>query len=1225
LTSITVDGGDPTASDKLVVNGIAGASDRFVVIPTAVGAGTVHDFNSTAMDQAPVVNYTDVENLSVVGQNADADTLAETGTSGNDSFTLDPGADSASGQIVGLETGATGFAFTPLSFAGITGFVAASSGLVNITSNSSLSFLDSTGAVGGMDSVVIDGTAADDTINLSNTLDFPAVLVNTGANLHTPVLLPNSVVGILAGGAVTHVILRGLEGNDTFNLLPSQFDGGNPTDLRVEGGDSDQFTDTLNITTETGVANKIDLAASLFTSSSKFVPTTFNGVERVNLTFSGASSTFRIDGTPGDDTLNITPSAKGVGSFQETSTGAFVGNSPLVTYTGVGSDIILNGGGGGFDQLGLIATAGNDTINAVQTDATHLSYTQNTFTQVFVLNGPQAANIDALAGDDLIRVSVADALEANPGPSLRFSVDGGPPNASDRLLVNDDGIGDLDLLRQGPDEHSGSVTIGALNPVVYQNIERLDITPIDPVSGGVGTDGNGRIKVFHTDPFEYNDTRLNAAQLQRVGESPTSPTIDPGVITTAPFQVPGDEDWYEFRPQATGTFQVKILFDTLATLANGRPGLPGNGDLSLDIYDANGALIVSGIPVLGGKSAIFSATNDPAFPQFNRIFVRVHGATPPSINLYDFDNIAGLITGNPGVSNVDNEGPQVTDVSIDHIPTSTYDLFGEKPADAAQGPTPPTNSLVIHFQDQPNRSPGFLYPALDYLLTPDQARGLFVLRGDATGIVVIDHVVITQTPAVLGQIPTSTVEIFFNSPLLDDRYTLTVDDSLRDPANNRLDGESNANEPNGAPNFPSGDGHSGGDFVARFTIDSRPEIGNYSAGSAFIDINQNYVIDPQGNAGDLTNRDLTFQIGTISDALFAGKFEPANPALNDNDGFDKLGAYGYDNFAKKYRFLLDFNHDGVADQRIVSAFQVNATPVAGNFAPGHPGDEIGLFDGQNWYIDNVGDNQLHLKIPSNMRGQPIVGDFNGDGKDDFATYDAKTNTFFFDLNRDGQTDDTLTFTGPLNGVTESPVAGDLNLDGIDDLGLRVSNRQGSPTPNIAEWYFLVSDHPGQYLPSKIFDPYAPSPLGNDLFAQFGDYFSLPIMGNFDPPVGSGSDGASLTNSLNAMDVNNDGVVSAIDVLTIINYINAGSAYIDLANTPGAGYPDVDGDHFITPSDVIKVINYVNSQPTGNSTTDPGEGEAVDAALAQNSYSSSVSDDLLAMLAGDSSTTNKPRR
>src|SRR5204863_8438771 len=193
--------------------------------------------------------------------------------------------------------------------------------------------------------------------------------------------------------------------------------------------------------------------------------------------------------------------------------------------------------------------------------------------------------------------------------------------------------------------------------------EPLDILPVDPITGGTGTGGGGLIKVFHADPFEVNDNRKIAGQLARVPESPTSPTIDPGGQLN-PFgdgqDIPGDEDWYEFHPQATGTFEVKALFDKIATVPSGRPGLPGAGDLNLDIYDANGVLIVSGVTVTDGKSAVFAATNDPLFPQFNRIFVRVHGATADSINVYDFDHLSDLGTGNPGVGNVDVFGPQVT-------------------------------------------------------------------------------------------------------------------------------------------------------------------------------------------------------------------------------------------------------------------------------------------------------------------------------------------------------------------------------------------------------------------------------------------------------------------------------------------------------------------------------------------------------------------------------------
>ncbi len=655
------------------------------------------------------------------------------------------------------------------------------------------------------------------------------------------------------------------------------------------------------------------------------------------------------------------------------------------------------------------------------------------------------------------------------------------------------------------------------------------------------------------------------------------------------------------------------LFNALA--------LQGTGEANSHVViRANGFIVGQGTVgtdatdgVLGNGLGAWEITTEPLTP-----------AATSYVITAELEDLAGNIGPASQALHVliDPEGPQVTDVFITgHGPNdpAPYNLFGQKPGNASEGPTPAVNSITIRLEDLPSREAAYFANYLALNPGASAVPGNFVLAGDATGIVEISSISLTNDPVVDGQPATATIKLQFASPLLDDRYTLTIKDSIVDPAGNPLDGESNAAEPNGGPTFASGNGLPGSDFVARFTVDSRPEIGNYSAGSAFIDINGNYVIDPQGNAGDVTNRDLSFQIGTVSDSLFAGKFEPASAALNDNDGFDKLGAYGYDNAAKKYRFLLDFNHDGISDQRIVSAFQVNGTPVAGNFAPGRNGDEIGLFDGQNWYLDNVGDNQLHVKIASNMRGQPIVGDFNGDGKDDLATYDAKTNTFYFDINRDGQTDDTIVFTGPLNGQTEAPVAGDLNLDGIDDLGLRVSNRQGSPTPNVAEWYFVISDHTGQTLPHNVFNTYAPSPLGNDLFAQFGDYFSLPVFGNFDPPIGSGSDGASQTNSLIAMDVNNDGVISPGDVLTIINLINAGSQFANQMAPGSSIYPDVDGDHYITPSDVLQVINFLNSHPTGSAGSDAGEGESVDAALAQDGYSSAnaVTDDLLALLAADS--------
>jgi hypothetical protein len=200
----------------------------------------------------------------------------------------------------------------------------------------------------------------------------------------------------------------------------------------------------------------------------------------------------------------------------------------------------------------------------------------------------------------------------------------------------------------------------------------------------------------------------------------------------------------------------------------------------------------------------------------------------------------------------------------------------------------------------------------------------------------------------------------------------------------------------------------------------------------------------------------------------------------------------------------------------------------------------------------------------------------------------------------------------------------LNLDGIDDLGLWVPNRQGSPTPTTAEWYFLLSDHTFEFLPSAVFEAYSPTPLGNDVFAQFGDHFTLPIFGNFDPPVAPSP--VSETNILNSLDVDNDGYITPTDVLTVINRINTGETKATkAANRFGGPYVDVNGDVHISPVDVLAIVNYINGESDDPedvadivddylaSDDDTGEGEA---------FSSIIEDDLLNLLAYESATAKK---
>lgn len=515
---------------------------------------------------------------------------------------------------------------------------------------------------------------------------------------------------------------------------------------------------------------------------------------------------------------------------------------------------------------------------------------------------------------------------------------------------------------------------------------------------------------------------------------------------------------------------------------------------------------------------------------------------------------------------VDTQGPQITAVDI-NSQDSEYDLFSPKPS--TDGPTPPVSSLVLSVVDLPLRSDAdanFLYDAL--LESIAENPGHYVLTGDHSGVIPISSVLFETVDSdgmVIdepndGEPAFGRITLAFDELLPDDRYSLELADALIDPAGNPLDGENDATGPHEEPTFPTGDGQPGGGFTARFTVDSRPDIGVIGQHSIGVDINGNLAFDPNALTGsDAVNRDLAFSFGIQTDAIFSGQFNEA--MAEGNDGFDRLGAYGMLNGS--YRWLLDFSNDGVPDNGpagdptagSASLLQLNAIPIAGEFDSDHPGEEIGFFTGRTWYLDTDGDNNIgpesnintgsgDTSFAGDLKGRPIVGDFDGDGLDDLATHLAtqSANRFFFDLTTaedgtpgvlDGSADDTIDFGFP--GVLEKPFAADFNLDGIDDLGLMVPNQEGDTPTDTAEWYVLISNSGAQNdgTVDALDHPFTPDPLGNDLFAQFGGRLGLPLVGNFDPPVASegpveaGASAAEATTSL----PNSSGVVSGLSALT----------------------------------------------------------------------------------------------
>jgi hypothetical protein len=676
------------------------------------------------------------------------------------------------------------------------------------------------------------------------------------------------------------------------------------------------------------------------------------------------------------------------------------------------------------------------------------------------------------------------------------------------------------------------------------------------------------------------------------------------------------------------------------------------------------------------------------------------------------EDVAGNINNTPFVTEVnvieiflDTQGPQITDVTI-NADNDPYNLFDPKPS--TDGPTPAVNSIWIDIQDLPDRDlPGFDLPAFKQDIAEN--LGHYLVRGDYNGIIPILDVNAFFDAPVDGQPATGRVQIVFRttgpdgafntsddigSPLPDDRFTLTVsEDGIIDRVGNRLDGESNADEPHDSPpgtgqppvlgvdGVPTGDRLPGGDFVARFTVDTRPELGVWAAGSAFLDINGNTIWDPDN--ADSTNRDISHVLGLTSDDLFAGKFASLvdRPGTPDDDrisdGFDKLGAYGRIG-TTTFRWLIDTDNDGVSDIEVFDPRNINGLPVAGRFDGNNVnGDEVGLFTGNTWWFDINHDFQVDVSLAWPVSGHAIVGDFDGDGLDDLGTW--TNDTFSFDLSSidldgnaadnvlpgiDGTIDDSFRFG--FIGPGERPVAADMNMDGIEDVGLWVPARDGITPRGQAEWHFLLSGvtqndsaalparigptitatgdgTPGSYaaLPNAFYglssyadgrvvaDPLAagqsivrfqPVPFGNDLHLQFGDEFALPLVGNFDPPVTPSDSG--FTNPRDEVDVNNDGRVNVLDLMAVVNYLTAnGSGDAPTGGFLSAPFCDVNADSRVNVLDLMAVVNHLTAEYAIRSNGESeGEGEGPDAFFNDlgtgRTDQNDGDDDLLGLLAQD---------
>ncbi len=464
--SITVNGGDPTASDTLVVNGSPTLFDNLRHIPTGAGEGSVVNDNGPQ----PPVNFTGIEHLTLVVQQVDGDGVRLDGTTGNDRIEFFHGPTGDSGTFRGTldtnnTTGGGPFALTETTYSG-----------VNVAANDvDINFF----VPGGTDTFEFDGTAANDTI---------AVGFGEAGGTEFRNTINGAVVARLEVFNTAGALVRGGDGDDTFNhagavTIPVSYEGGDPSasDRLVVTSPGGPGVTAVYTPTPSG-GGTLDLPGTSLV--------TFAGIEQVVYDGQANNDTLKVMGTGGDDTIVHTPGANNqAGSFQ-------VDGLLAISYQNMGGGATLQADGlGGADTLVLNGTAAADTFSIAGTGAVTL----NARLPVTGLN-IEALTLKGLDGDDTF--TLVPAVQGSPYSMV--NLDGGPQGSADHANLVGTSAADTFTL-SGAGLTQGTKTVNLINiedarldalggndQLIYNGVSGL-VEAITVGSSGVA--GGGQVSV----------------------------------------------------------------------------------------------------------------------------------------------------------------------------------------------------------------------------------------------------------------------------------------------------------------------------------------------------------------------------------------------------------------------------------------------------------------------------------------------------------------------------------------------------------------------------------------------------------------------------------------------------------------------------------------------------------------------------------------------------------
>lgn len=101
-----------------------------------------------------------------------------------------------------------------------------------------------------------------------------------------------------------------------------------------------------------------------------------------------------------------------------------------------------------------------------------------------------------------------------------------------------------------------------------------------------------------------------------------------------------------------------------------------------------------------------------------------------------------------------------------------------------------------------------------------------------------------------------------------------------------------------------------------------------------------------------------------------------------------------------------------------------------------------------------------------------------------------------------------------------------------------------------------------------------------------DSEGLATQQSFDVQVDGVKGNASKQNPLKPLDVNQDGFISPLDALNIVNSLNSqGASFLSSQFTTPSVYPDVNGDDYISTLDFVAVVDSLNEEGSGSTSAD----------------------------------------